>query len=171
MSYVDKVLLPNEEKIYIGNRSFFSLLPMGLCLSFAIPTLLSILGLIVNSSEKNQPFELTFFIIWFGVGLVLFFIFYLIAKLLINKTELVITNKRIIAKYGIIRVDTIDIHFETIDSVSVEQSFLGRIFNYGSIVIHGYGGSKTPIMDVADPIKFKRELDHRYDQFKTHARS
>lgn len=166
MSYVDRILLPNEEKIYIGNRSIFSLLPIGLILSFVIPTILIIFGLIVNSSDKSKPFDLSFFIILLGIGLFLFLIFYLIAKLLVNKTELVITNKRIIAKYGVIRVDTIDIHFETIDSVSVEQSILGRIFNYGSIIIQGYGGSNTPIIDVADPIKFKRELDQRYYEFK-----
>lgn len=97
----------------------------------------------------------------------MFIILYLLAKLIVNKTELVITNRRIIAKFGIIRLDTLEIRLENIESIGIEQTFLGRLFNYGTIIIHGYGGSNTPIIEVINPLKFKRELEQLHDTFQT----
>ncbi|MEZ0151085.1 MAG: PH domain-containing protein [Candidatus Reddybacter sp.] len=41
------------------------------------------------------------------------------------------------------------------ESLRVEQSFLGRIFNYGSILVSGAGNPQAPIFGISEPIRFK----------------
>lgn len=87
--------------------------------------------------------------------------FYILVTPFIAKltTELVITNRRIIAKFGFLRRDTIEINLSKIESIRVEQSILGRVFNYGGLIIIGTGGSKEPILEIDDPLEFRRQYD------------
>src|SRR5262245_19425842 len=43
-------------------------------------------------------------------------------------TELAVTNKRVIAKFGFVSRQTIELNVAKIESVQVEQSVLGRMF-------------------------------------------
>ncbi|XLV70956.1 PH domain-containing protein (plasmid) [Ralstonia syzygii subsp. celebesensis] len=54
-------------------------------------------------------------------------------------TELAVTNRKVIAKVGFIRRDTIEMLLGKVESVQVKQSIFGRIFNYGTIIISGAG--------------------------------
>lgn len=74
-------------------------------------------------------------------------------------TELAITNKRIIAKFGFIARNTIETNLEKVESVGVAQGIIARIFNYGSIVIVGSGSSHAPIPGISDPIAFRKKYD------------
>jgi len=71
-------------------------------------------------------------------------------------TELAITNKRVIAKFGLIRRSTIEINLQKIESIQVNQSILGRVFNYGSIVLSGAGDPQAPIPGISNPLQFRR---------------
>jgi len=76
-----------------------------------------------------------------------------------RSTELVITNKRLIAKFGIISADSIEIRFDRIESVRVNQSLMGRVFNYGNIVVTGTGATFDPIPGIAGPMRFRAALN------------
>ncbi len=76
-----------------------------------------------------------------------------------RSTELVITNKRLIAKSGIVSTQSIEIRFDRIESVRVNQSLLGRIFNYGDIVVTGTGSTFDPIPNIANPMQFRTALN------------
>ena len=76
-SYVEGTLIKDEKVIYTGNISLWSLLP------------LLLLGLVLLPA--------------FGLGL----IFWLIAFIRYKTTELAFTNKRVIAKFGLISRQTI----------------------------------------------------------------
>ena len=55
-------------------------------------------------------------------------------------TELALTNKRVIAKSGIIRRNVIDVVSNTkVEGVSYNQGIIGRIFGYGSVLVRGTG--------------------------------
>lgn len=71
-------------------------------------------------------------------------------------TELAITNKRVIAKFGLIRRSTIEMSIPKVESIQVEQSILGRIFDFGSIIISGAGEPKAPIPGISQPLTFRR---------------
>lgn len=52
-------------------------------------------------------------------------------------TELVITRKKLIEKYGLISVHCDEMALEKIENITVNSSFWGRIFGYGNVIIQG----------------------------------
>lgn len=72
-------------------------------------------------------------------------------------TELAITSKRVIAKVGFISRSTVELSHRKIESFNVDQSIYGRIFGFGTIVVCGTGGGKTPIPNIDDPLEFRRQ--------------
>ncbi|HDR8786385.1 TPA: PH domain-containing protein, partial [Escherichia coli] len=74
---------------------------------------------------------------FYGLGLLI-----IIPVLLrVWSTELALTNQRVIAKVGFIRRNTVELRIDKVESLGIHQGILGRIFNYGSIVIKGTGGT------------------------------
>lgn len=73
-------------------------------------------------------------------------------------TELAVTNKRVIAKFGFIRRMTVEMNINRIESLQIQQSILGRACNYGSIVLSGAGNPQAPIPYVANPLEFRRQF-------------
>jgi uncharacterized membrane protein YdbT with pleckstrin-like domain len=70
-------------------------------------------------------------------------------------TELAITDRRIISKAGIVRRRTFEMNRSKIESVLVDQSVLGRLFDFGTIVVKGTGGGVEPFVEISEPIKFR----------------
>jgi uncharacterized membrane protein YdbT with pleckstrin-like domain len=76
-----------------------------------------------------------------------------------KSTELVVTDKRVIAKFGLISTRSIEIRLDKVESVRVQQGLVGRIFNYGDIMITGTGTSFDPIPRIAGPLAFRNALN------------
>jgi uncharacterized membrane protein YdbT with pleckstrin-like domain len=89
-----------------------------------------------------------------GVGLV----FLIIAWVRVRSTELAITNRRVIAKFGFIKRQTVEINLDKVEALRVDQGFWGRILNFGTIYISGAGTSVAPIPNIADPLVFRRKF-------------
>ena len=81
-------------------------------------------------------------------------------------TDLGVTNKRVIAKTGLISRRTVEQRIQKIESIRVNQGILGRMFNYGTIMIHGTGGATTPIKMVSGPLEFKRAVETVIDDYE-----
>ena len=88
------------------------------------------------------------------IGLVLL----VVAWIRVRSTEIAITNKRIIAKFGFVKRHTVEINLEKVESLRVEQGVWGRILNFGTIFISGSGSSVAPIPNIADPLVFRRKF-------------
>ena len=86
------------------------------------------------------------------------FIFLAMAWIRVHSTEIAITNRRIIAKFGFIQRRTIEININQVEALRVDQGFWGRILNFGTIVISGTGSSLEPAPDIADPLVFRRKF-------------
>ena len=86
----------------------------------------------------------------------LFFLIY--AWIQVRSTEIAITNRRVIAKFGFVSRHTVEINLDKVEALRVEQGFLGRMLNYGTILISGAGTSVAPIRDIADPLVFRRKF-------------
>ena len=87
-----------------------------------------------------------------------------IAAVHVLTTELALTNRRIIAKAGLIRRNTIELKVNRVESLGVDQGVLGRIFNFGSIVVKGTGGSHAPIPYIARPMEFRQQVNNFLDE-------
>lgn len=72
--------------------------------------------------------------------------------------EFVITNKRIICKTGIFSRKTFEMNLNKIESVNVDQSFMGRILGYGSVTIIGTGGTRESFPDIGSAVDFRKKF-------------
>jgi uncharacterized membrane protein YdbT with pleckstrin-like domain len=79
-------------------------------------------------------------------------------------TELVLTNRRVIAKFGFIRRKTFEMDMRRVEGINLDQSIIGRILDYGSIEVRGTGGGISPIPGIASPSRFKKVLDQRVSE-------
>jgi uncharacterized membrane protein YdbT with pleckstrin-like domain len=95
----------------------------------------------------------------FGVGL----IFWGIAYVRIKSTEVAVTTKRLIVKHGFIRRSTIEININKVESIQVDQEMMGRMLNFGTIVISGTGTSHAPIAGISDPMRFRKSFIEAQD--------
>ena len=85
-------------------------------------------------------------------------VFLAFAWIKIRSTEVAITNRRIIAKFGFITRHTVEINLDKVESLRVEQGFWGRILNFGTLFISGAGSAVAPIPNIADPLLFRRKF-------------
>ncbi len=70
-------------------------------------------------------------------------------------SEFAVTNRRVLLKYGIFEKHSMEILLSKIEGVIADQSLLGRLLGYGTIVIEGTGGMKEPSRMIADPLRFR----------------
>jgi len=86
------------------------------------------------------------------------FVFLAMAWIRVHSTEIAITNRRIIAKFGFVQRRTIEININQVEALRVDQGFWGRLLNFGTIIISGTGSSLEPAPDIADPLVFRRKF-------------
>ena len=75
-----------------------------------------------------------------------------------HTTEIAVTSRRAIYKTGVVRRLTSEISVDKIETVLVDQGILGRILNFGTIVIRGTGGGLEPVRNIGDPLTFRSKL-------------
>ena len=159
--YIVKNLVKDNEKVvYEGAINSWVLFPYIIGIIFFSFIVIYLGNLNINSNfiifgMSILKFLQRFFLI---LDVSIFFLF-LNKMIYIFFTELVITNKRVIFKTGLFNIDTKFIDFSKIESVDLNQSFLGRIFNFGNILIKGIGDSFLNIIEVSHPQKFIKYIN------------
>ena len=88
----------------------------------------------------------------FGLGILMIPLGYL----LIRSNEAAITNKRLIAKTGLIRRDTVEIPLNKVSSLQIRQGLIGRVLGYGTLIISDTGTTYAPIKYISAPLFFRR---------------
>lgn len=81
-------------------------------------------------------------------------------------SELVITDRRVLIKTGIVRRETLEMFISKVESIAIDQGFLGRILDYGRVTIRGTGGLEEPFDAIANPLEFRnwvQRLQHGND--------
>jgi hypothetical protein len=73
-------------------------------------------------------------------------------------TEFAVTDRRVIYKTGLFSRHTLEMNRSKVESVDVDQPFLGRIFGYGTIILRGTGSTFQPIYHIADPLTFRSHI-------------
>ena len=63
-----------------------------------------------------------------------------------------------VEKYGLFTMRTNEIALPNIEGVRVHQSFLGRLFGYGTVKIEGTGVDSVTTPLIADPVGFVRAI-------------
>ncbi len=88
-------------------------------------------------------------------------------------TDLVITSRRVIAKYGFIATTTFELIMTKVEGANIDQTVLGRMLGFGTVLVRGTGGGISPIDHVANPFRFHtylmKALGHAQDGDKSTA--
>lgn len=150
MSYIDDSIVPGETLIHRARVSWWSqvwlillaALTLGIAVGFAA----------VATLDANTERVIS------GVIVVIALAFLLRAWIRVHSTELAITNRRVIAKFGFVQRHTVEINLEKVEALRVDQGFLGRLLNFGTIHITGSGGSVEPIPQISQPLEFRRKF-------------
>src|SRR5882672_8503389 len=142
-SYVDSVVGQGEQVLYRARISLASY-----WMFFVLAGLLALSGLIQLAALHEGP------------GLLLLAALFAVPPLIsFWTTELAMTNRRFIAKVGLITRRSIEINLAKIESIGVQQGIVGRLFDYGDVVIVGTGGTKEPFRRISQPLEFGRKFD------------
>jgi hypothetical protein len=164
MSYVKHILLPSEQVLYDGHVHPTVLLPGLVMLALAAIVLTQtgntggawspMLGItaflgeysgfmanlhykLARWQEATPGTALDLKVIALGCAL---YGFYRLSKALIlmETTELIVTDKRIIAKMGVFTITTVEMDRRRIAGVTIYQPMAGRVMGYGYVNIQGF---------------------------------
>ncbi len=73
-------------------------------------------------------------------------------------SEFGVTNKRVIIKVGFLRRKTLELLLRHVEAISVDQSVMGRLLNYGSVTLTGTGGVREVFHNISKPLEFRRQI-------------
>jgi len=81
-----------------------------------------------------------------------------------RSSEYAVTNKRVVVKVGLVRRHSTEILLRQVEGITVDQGLLGRVFDYGTIVIEGTGSDRTPYRGIGAPMKFRLAVQEQIDR-------
>lgn len=152
--YIDEILQPGERLLYSTTIHWVVYLP-GLAL-WVLALAVIIFGNAVAPGIGGVGLIIVALIL-LGIGLVLV----LRAWFRRWTTEFDVTDRRIVQKNGFIERRTVEMNMDKVESVDVNQSIMGRIFDYGEVIIRGTGESWEPIRTIGSPLKFRNHITAR----------
>jgi uncharacterized membrane protein YdbT with pleckstrin-like domain len=152
--YIDDILQPGEKVLYSTNAHWIFYLP-GIAAWLVVAILLVVSGMVLVPA-------LTLFC-WAAAAIVAVVALYLTVKAWFHRwtTETDVTDRRVVHKTGFIKRSTFEIALDKIESVDVDQSIFGRLFNYGDVTILGVGEGRQRIPTIASPLAFRNSITAR----------
>ncbi len=145
MGYIDNNLMNGEQLVYRAKLHW---------IIFAGPVILFFIAIMFLIGNKN--------IALIGILFFLISILWVISAFISFKTsEFGITNKRVLIKVGLIRRDSLETLLTKIEGIQVSQGIMGRILNYGTILIKGTGGTSNPFHKIENPLEFRKRVQEQ----------
>ncbi|MEK7802404.1 MAG: PH domain-containing protein [Pseudomonadota bacterium] len=181
MLYVQQSLAPDENIVYVAKFHWFYDVQAVMCILWGVFLAISIIVSFEVVIEylplryankllsvpleygdtsftivrKLHPIIKLFSLFVFLMGVMKF------AHLIVTKvtTEIVVTTNRLIYKRGLIARSVGEMSIDRIESISVIQSFWGRVFDFGRLIIHGMGVGEIVMPNLAEPINFRKAIE------------
>ena len=141
MSYTESHLLPDERIKYQTHLHWFPFLPA--YLGASLLALVGVAGLVAETPWLA--------ITGFGLAVPIFLWLYITR----STSEFSVTDRRVIIKVGWIRRRTLETMLGKVETIGVEQSLIGRVFDFGTIVVMGTGGTKEPFRNIAVQARYR----------------
>jgi uncharacterized membrane protein YdbT with pleckstrin-like domain len=149
LSFIEKNLLANEVIIYRANMHWIIFLNTILYLLLSLITC----ALSFKQTEGSQ------LLLAISLLALLFALISGISSFIRYKTsEFAITNKRVLIKIGFIQRHSLEVLLTKVEGIGVNQSILGRILGYGTIIVTGTGGTKETFDQIASPLEFRSQV-------------
>lgn len=152
--YIDDILQPGEKVLYSSNlhwvifwKAILAWIAAGILLVLSRSTLTENLILLYLAGA--------------GVAALAALYWTIVAWFRRWTTETDVTNLRVVHKEGFITRKTFEISADKVASVSVDQSIMGRLLNYGDVVIENMGDDQQKIDTIASPLAFRNSITAR----------
>jgi hypothetical protein len=144
--YIDDILQPGEKVLYSTNAHWVFYFP-------AIAAWIVALFLLLLSRQTTT--ESIVLLCLSAAAVAAIVALYWSVKAWFHRwtTETDVTNMRVVHKTGFITRKTFE--------MSVNQSILGRILNYGSVTVRGVGEGAETIDTIASPLDFRNHITAR----------
>lgn len=177
MTYIQQSLAPDERLVHLGR--FHWLYTVSACMNIAWGALMAagiIAGAIyaqihtgtslgarfdfddtwMDMARKLHPGIQLGALLMFTLGILKF------AHMMIIQisTEIGVTSTRIIYKRGLVARYVGEMNINRIEGVSVYQSVLGRLFDFGNVIVRGLGVGEVILPPIRNPIKFRRAIEY-----------
>jgi uncharacterized membrane protein YdbT with pleckstrin-like domain len=152
MRYVTRVLQPGERVVYATKLHwliyFRTILLLTICIILAAASWYLSDNQQLSLGLRIAAIIFALLALWSG----------LCAFIRRATTELAVTDQRVIYKAGLLSRHTLEMNRGKVESVTVDQTMLGRIFGYGTIIVRGTGSTLEPIRDITDPLTFRSHI-------------
>ena len=108
-------------------------------------------------------------LIFFGILLLVVVVglgFLVWAWIRYRTTEFAVTDRRIIAKTGLISRSTVELFLDKVEALHVDQSVWGRLLDFGTVTIHGTGTTLEPIRNISAPLELRKQFMQAADLYR-----
>jgi uncharacterized membrane protein YdbT with pleckstrin-like domain len=153
--YIDEILQPGEKVLYSTNAHWMFYLP-------AIAAWI-VVAILLLGSFAAAAIPALMLVCWASAAVVAVAALFWTLRAWFHRwtTETDVTNMRVVHKTGFIKRRSFEMALDKIESVDVDQSIMGRIFNYGDVTIMGVGEGKERIPTIASPLAFRNAITAR----------
>lgn len=152
MGYAERVLQPGESIAFRGHLHGIIYAPGAMLAAAAV-------GLGLWGVTARDAAERTGLMAIAGLILVISAVGLTRAWFHAANTEIIVTTRRIIYKTGFISRSTTEMNLSKVESLKVHQGVLGRVFDFGTLIIRGVGAGLEPVANVAHPLEFHRYVN------------
>jgi hypothetical protein len=140
MSYVERVLQPGEQVRHISSIHWIVLWPG-----------VAVAVLAVAAYWFSETRLLPRVWLYTAYALAVFAVVLLIKEWYQRWiTKIAVTNRRVIYKRGLVRLQTNEMNMDKVENVQVNQSVLGRMFDFGTVKIHELDNERDPLIGTQD---------------------
>jgi uncharacterized membrane protein YdbT with pleckstrin-like domain len=145
MSYIDGNLIEGERVVYRTRLHWLVFIgPLLLCAVVLLP----IAWFLYQGSWRAYA--------WVPLAVAL--VVLLAAFIKRQSSDFAVTNKRVMMKVGVLSTRSVELLLNKVEAIAVNQSFAGRLFGYGDIVITGSGGTREAFSQIQGPLEFRRAV-------------
>lgn len=150
MGSLEKVLLPGEEVTFRGRLSMLPLIVDGTILLGGLVMIVGGLTLMAMPAAGFGLIGLGGVVLLIGCGRM--------ARTLVNRgtTDMLITNRRVLSRIGVLRKESDEMFLGKIESVEVQQNLWARLMNYGTVEVNGSGEGQLIFPNIESPGNFRR---------------
>ena len=147
MGYVESVLAPGERVVHRAAISHWNF-----ALSYLIGLVCLIGAAVAVYLDRERGALIATVLTVVGVIIIM------VALIRRGTTELVLTDRRIIAKRGFIARATVEMSLAKVESLHVNQGLIGRMLDFGDVTVVGTGSSLEPLRGICGPLELRRRL-------------
>jgi uncharacterized membrane protein YdbT with pleckstrin-like domain len=146
MASLDRHLLPGERIVHRARPHW---------VMFLSPVLLAAAGLVLGGLLEYAAGDY-----WYvGAGVAGLALLLAIGPVVRYATsEYAITDKRVLARVGVLERRSLETLLGKIEAIGVEQDLPGRLLGYGTITITGTGGTQETLERISRPLEFRRQV-------------